>query len=149
MSDAEVTLKRPEGYRPPPAVNQLDLSDIADAAGRGMADFRAWPKFGLVFGGLYALGGILVMMTAAAYEMIYISYPLATGFALIGPFIATGLYEVSRKAELRRDATVWRSLFGHLRATQARAGLDGFRCPVRLHHVDVPGPASAGAVPGL
>jgi uncharacterized membrane protein len=100
MSDAEVTLKRPEGYRPPPAVNQLDLSDIADAAGRGMADFRAWPKFGLVFGGLYALGGILVMMTAAAYEMIYISYPLATGFALIGPFIATGLYEVSRKAEL-------------------------------------------------
>ena len=99
MSDAQVSLKKPEGYRPPPAVLPLQVSDIADAAGRGMADFRARPMFGLVFGGLYALGGIIVLLAAAQFNMVYLSYPLATGFALIGPFIATGLYEVSRKLE--------------------------------------------------
>jgi uncharacterized membrane protein len=99
MSDAQVSLKRPEGYRPPPKVLPIEVSDIADAAGRGMADFRARPLFGLVFGGLYAIGGIIILLAVAQFDMVYLSYPLATGFALIGPFIATGLYEVSRRIE--------------------------------------------------
>ncbi|MEM8877760.1 MAG: DUF2189 domain-containing protein [Pseudomonadota bacterium] len=99
MSDAQVSLKKPEGYRPPPKVLSLGVADIADAAGRGMADFRAQPMYGLIFGGLYAVGGIIVLLAAAQFDMVYLSYPLATGFALIGPFIATGLYEVSRRLE--------------------------------------------------
>lgn len=105
MSDAQVSLTKPDGYRPPPQVLPLQLSDIADAAGRGMADFRARPVFGLVFGGLYAIGGMIIVLAAARLDMVYLSYPLATGFALIGPFVATGLYEVSRRIETGDEMT--------------------------------------------
>lgn len=99
MSDAQVSLKKPEGYKPPPAIRTVTFAEIADAAGKGTADFRAAPLYGLIFGGIYAIGGIVLLLTAGALDMIYLTYPLATGFALIGPFIAVGLYEVSRRLE--------------------------------------------------
>lgn len=86
--------------RPDPTrVNAIGFDAIVDALGAGMRDFRAAPRFGLFFGFVYAAGGILVLLTASALHMSYLSYPLAIGFGLIGPFIAVGLYEVSRRLE--------------------------------------------------
>ncbi|MCA1297562.1 DUF2189 domain-containing protein [Stappia indica] len=86
--------------RPDPTrVNRITFNEIVDALGLGMRDFRRAPVYGLFFGGVYALGGILVLLSASALNMSYLSYPLAVGFGLIGPFIAVGLYEVSRRLE--------------------------------------------------
>ncbi|MBV9559900.1 MAG: DUF2189 domain-containing protein [Bradyrhizobium sp.] len=82
-----------------PVVRRITIADIAEAIGQGLRDFQAMPLYGLAFGMLYAGGGILTVLCLTAFGMVYLAYPLAAGFALIGPFVATGLYEVSRRRE--------------------------------------------------
>ena len=80
-----------EAPRPPPRVQTITSAAIVDSLEKGLRDFRAAPAFGLFFGGVYAIGGMLIVLAAAAFDMGYISYPLAVGFALIGPFVPGGL----------------------------------------------------------
>ncbi len=82
-----------------PVVQPIRAADIAEALAQGLRDFQAMPVYGLMFGALYALGGILIVLCLTAFGMVYLAYPLAAGFALIGPFVAIGLYEVSRRRE--------------------------------------------------
>ncbi len=102
-----------------PVVRTIAASDIVDALGQGLRDFRAVPVFGLFFGGSYAIGGMLIVMTAFALDMSYLSYPLAVGFALVGPFFAVGLYEVSRRRETGADIT-WSGILGVVFAQRKR-----------------------------
>jgi uncharacterized membrane protein len=95
----------------PTRVNPIAVSDIVDALAAGMRDFRKAPAFGLFFGAVFALGGNLVLLTVSALHMSYLSYPLAVGFCLIGPFVAVGLYEVSRRLEMNRPLT-WGGVLG-------------------------------------
>lgn len=82
-----------------PVVRLVRTTDIAEALAQGMRDFQAAPLFGLMFGVLYAAGGLVIVLSVTALGMTYLAYPLAAGFALIGPFVAGGLYEVSRRRE--------------------------------------------------
>ena len=82
-----------------PVVRRITAADIAEALGQGLRDFQAVPLYGLAFGALYAAGGIAILLCLTAFGMVYLAYPLAAGFALIGPFVAIGLYEVSRRRE--------------------------------------------------
>src|SRR5215475_7708228 len=82
-----------------PVVRSVAVTDIAEALVEGLRDFQALPLYGLAFGALYAVGGIAIILCLAAFGMAYLAYPLAAGFALIGPFVAIGLYEVSRRRE--------------------------------------------------
>ena len=99
-SDAQTdVLALPEGYRAPPKVRSFTFAEVVAAAGRGMQDFRSAGLTSALFGIAYAIGGIIVILTAAWSNLTWISYPLATGFALIGPFAAVGLYDISRRLE--------------------------------------------------
>jgi len=80
-------------------VRPIAAADIAEALSAGLRDFQAVPWYGLAFGVLYAAGGIVILLSLTAFGMVYLAYPLAAGFALIGPFVAIGLYEVSRRRE--------------------------------------------------
>lgn len=82
-----------------PVVRPIAAADIAEALGQGLRDFQAKPLYGLAFGAFYAVGGIVILLCLTAFGMVYLAYPLAAGFALIGPFVAIGLYEVSRRRE--------------------------------------------------
>src|ERR1700752_4701632 len=82
-----------------PVVRPIAATDIAEALVEGLRDFQALPIYALAFGALYAAGGIAIILCLTAFGMAYLAYPLAAGFALIGPFVAIGLYEVSRRRE--------------------------------------------------
>jgi uncharacterized membrane protein len=82
-----------------PVVRRISAADIAESLAQGLRDFQALPLYGLAFGALYTAGGILIVLSLTAFGMVYLTYPLAAGFALIGPFVAIGLYEVSRRRE--------------------------------------------------
>ncbi|MBR1219138.1 DUF2189 domain-containing protein [Bradyrhizobium sp. U87765 SZCCT0131] len=96
-----------------PVVRRIGAADIAEALGDGFRDFKAAPRFGLAFGALYAFGGMAIVACVSALGLGYLAYPLAAGFALVGPFVAAGLYDVSRRIEQDQPlsfAAVWRTV---------------------------------------
>lgn len=88
-----------------PKVRAITVEDVSAALAAGLRDFKSAPAFGLFFGGVYALGGILFFLSTASNGWGFLSYPLAAGFVLIGPFVAIGLYEVSRRLEAGEKLT--------------------------------------------
>ncbi|MEP9349197.1 DUF2189 domain-containing protein [Xanthobacter sp. KR7-225] len=85
-----------------PKVRPVSVADVMEALKAGVSDFRTAPAIGLFFGAIYALGGMLIFATVFALDLGYLAYPLAAGSVLIGPFVAAGLYEVSREIEAGR-----------------------------------------------
>jgi uncharacterized membrane protein len=74
-------------------------ADLRAALAAGWRDFRAAPEFGLFFAAVYVAGGLFLVWVLAASGRIWWTIPITLGFPLIGPFIAVGLYEVSRRLE--------------------------------------------------
>ncbi|MDB5569686.1 MAG: hypothetical protein JWN93_869 [Hyphomicrobiales bacterium] len=88
---------------PPPAfpvVRTIAFADVRAALAEGWGDFARAPMMGLCLGGIFALGGLMVVGSVVLFGMSYLAYPLAAGFVLLGPFAAAGLYEISRRIEL-------------------------------------------------
>ncbi len=106
---AETQSKAP--YRPPvlPTINKIEMSDLSAALSAGWRDFKAAPLLGAFFGGVYALGGLLVLLVLRNFEATWLIIPFAIGFPLIGPFAAVGLYEVSRRLQ-RGEPLRWREI---------------------------------------
>ncbi|MEO9527169.1 DUF2189 domain-containing protein [Roseibium sp.] len=102
-----------------PRVNRITVNDVIDALAAGLSDFRAAPVYGLTIGAFFAVGGLFVILSAAALNMSYLSYPAAAGFVLIGPFAAVGLYEVSRRLASGQEIS-WSKVFGTMWAQKGR-----------------------------
>lgn len=82
-----------------PVVRTISVSDVKAALSEGLADFKRAPRYGLVLGAACALTGIAIVALLYGLGLPYLAYPLAAGFALVCPFLAAGLYEVSRRLE--------------------------------------------------
>ncbi len=97
MSDADPSASR-TGLSGP-SIKTIHWQDIVDSLVAGMLDLKAEPAYGLFFGGIYALGGLIIIACLGWLNASYLAYPLAAGFVMVGPFVASGLYEVSRRRE--------------------------------------------------
>jgi len=102
------------------AVRRIGLTDLKDALSQGLADFYAMPTHAIFLCLIYPLIGLVAARAAFGYSVLPLIYPLATGFALVGPFAALGLYELSRRRELGLDVSVARS-FDVLRSSSIGA----------------------------
>ena len=94
-----------------PGIRKIGVADIREALARGVNDFLTMPTHLIFLCLIYPIVGVPL----AASNALYLLYPLASGFALIGPFAAIGLYELSRRRELGMD-TSWRHAFEVLRS---------------------------------
>ncbi|MCU0801064.1 MAG: DUF2189 domain-containing protein [Rhodobacteraceae bacterium] len=101
-----------EELQPAPVqIMQLDLSDLRYALRAGWLDFRQAPLYGLFFSAVYVLGGWLILWAATTKGQIWWTLPASAGFPILGPFIACGFYEISRRRE-RQVALDWRGILG-------------------------------------
>ncbi len=93
-----------------PVVRSIGLGDLTYALKKGLEDFRAMPTHVIFLSLIYPIAGIAIWRATFGYDVVPLLYPLAAGFALIGPFAAIGLYELSRRRELGLD-TSWKHAF--------------------------------------
>jgi uncharacterized membrane protein len=101
------------GSLPKLQINPLSMQDVRAAFADGWRDFRTYPAFGLFFGAIYALGGIFIAVMLTFYHLPWMIIPVAIGFPLIGPFIAVGLYEISRRHQ-RGEAVGWTAILAEV-----------------------------------
>ncbi|MDD3446775.1 MAG: DUF2189 domain-containing protein [Zavarzinia sp.] len=98
-----------------PAIRRIALSDLREALARGFHDFTACRSDVVFLCLIYPLIGLVLGRAAMAGDMLPMIFPLASGFALIGPLVGVGLYEMSRRREQGLPVD-WRKAFGVLRA---------------------------------
>jgi uncharacterized membrane protein len=102
-------------HSPVPAVRRIGVADIRDSIAKGFEDFEAYRSDVIFLGVIYAVVGLVLARLAFGMELLPLIFPLASGFALIGPFAAIGLYEMSRMRE-QGVAVNWTNAFDVLRA---------------------------------
>lgn len=93
-----------------PQVRRIEIADVIDALKRGFDDFRVKPSHYVFLCLIYPLAGIVLVSWSAGGAGLQLIYPLMSGFALLGPLAAIGLYEISRRRELKLD-TSWTHAF--------------------------------------
>jgi uncharacterized membrane protein len=81
------------------SIRRVGLADLTDALAKGWDDFLAMPSHALFLCLVYPVIGIAIAGLTLGYALLPLLYPLAAGFALIGPIAALGLYELSRRRE--------------------------------------------------
>jgi uncharacterized membrane protein len=99
----------------PPEVRRIEVADLLDALAKGLEDFGANRTDVLFLCLLYPLIGVVLARLTAGYDMLPLLFPLASGFALVGPLAAVGLYEMSRRREQGAQAS-WADAFGVVRS---------------------------------
>ena len=98
-----------------PVVRRIAIGDLRNALARGLADFEANRTDVIFLCIIYPAIGLALARLASGHGLLPLLFPLASGFALVGPFAAVGLNELSRRRE-RGSNVRWVDAFGVLRA---------------------------------
>jgi uncharacterized membrane protein len=92
---------------PLPEVRRIGVGDLRDALAKGIDDFAACRSDVVFLCLIYPALGLVLASLASGYGMLPLLFPLASGFALVGPFAAVGLYEMSRRREAPGAEAGW------------------------------------------
>ncbi len=93
-----------------PIIRTIGLPELHRALQRGWEDFKAVPSHAIILCIIYPVLGLMLARAVHGYSVLPLLFPLAAGFALLGPFAALGLYEMSRRREGGEQATAWDAL---------------------------------------
>ncbi len=97
-----------------PAVRTLYPEDLRVALRQGYEDFKAIPTQLVFLGLLYPVIGFAAARMATG-DLLPLLFPLVAGLSLMGPLLAVGLYELSRRREAGLPVS-WLNAFDVLRS---------------------------------
>ncbi len=86
-----------------PIVRTIGTADLRDALAKGLADFNAMPTHVVFLCLIYPIVTLIFARVYAGYEVLPLVFPLLAGYTLIGPLVAIGMYELSRRREQGLD----------------------------------------------
>lgn len=98
-----------------PTIRKIGTGDLVDALKKGVADFQLMPTYLVLLTLIYPAVGLIAARAAQGNNIVPLIFPLISGFALVGPLAAVGLYELSRRREAGLD-THWTHVFDVLKA---------------------------------
>jgi uncharacterized membrane protein len=98
-----------------PGVRRIEVADLRHALAKGVSDFGAYRTDVIFLCIVYPLAGLVLARLIFGYDLLPLVFPLASGFALIGPVAAVGLYEMSRRREQGQEIA-WTDAFGVVRS---------------------------------
>lgn len=98
-----------------PEVSRISVADLKSALVKGYEDLGAFRTDVFFVCVIYPVIGLLLSRLASGYQLLPLVFPLVSGFALVGPFAAVGLNEMSRRRELDLS-TSWLDNFAVLRS---------------------------------
>lgn len=91
-------------------VRKIALSDLWQALREGYDDFNAKPSHVAFLCIIYPLFALLLTLVLKGENMLHLAFPIVTGFTLLGPVVAVGLFEMSRRREKGLEIT-WHAVF--------------------------------------
>lgn len=110
MTNLDIIMPAQARSSTPPRVLTLRFTDISDILWKGFGDFWAMPTHIVYLALIYPIAGLIIGGATYDNETMQLLYPLAAGFALLGPLAAIWTYELSRRREVGAD-TSWRHAF--------------------------------------
>lgn len=106
---------RQTAHSPAPAIRHIAAADVWQSLRQGFSDFEAYRSDVIFLCATYAIVGVVLARVAFGADMLPLLFPLASGFAIIGPLAAVGLYEMSRLREKGVEVG-WANAFDVLKA---------------------------------
>ncbi len=93
-----------------PQIRRIAIADLREALRKGIGDFAACRSDVAFLCLLYPIVGATLAWLAFQGDLLPLIFPVISGFALVGPVAAVGLYELSRRRE-RGEPTSWGDAF--------------------------------------
>lgn len=98
-----------------PKVQSLSLDDVRAALSMGWEDVLRFRSDVLALTIIYPMIGFALVFLAFQQALLPMLFPMAAGFALLGPVASIGMYEISRQYEENGEAS-WGSALSALRS---------------------------------
>ena len=88
---------------PQPIIHTIKVADLKEVWDKGLDDFKEMPTHLVFLAMIYPLVTLIAARAYAGYDIVPLVFPLLAGYTLIGPVVATGMYELSRRREYGLD----------------------------------------------